>query len=469
MERLSGLDASFLYNETPVLHMHTLKFTVLDMSGVTGGYDFERFRDELRRRLHLLPPFRRRIVEVPLGLHHPVWIEDPAFDIDDHLRRVVVPPPAGRREIDETIATIASTALDRSRPLWEIWMLEGLAGERVGFVAKIHHAVADGIAAAALLANVMTSTPEEVDPSPPPAHWRAETIPSRWRLVREALTDLGRDALRLPGLIRRTVAHLRALRRQRREAAVATPRPILDAARTPFNAALTARRSFAAATLALGDVKVVKDSFGVTVNDVVLAIVAGALRNWLLDRDALPEKPLIAGVPVTTDDPGTTRLGGNKVSNMFTSLRTDLADPVERLHAIHEVTAAAKVAHGILGARMLADWSEYTPPRPYAAAMRLYGRLRLADHHRPPINLVVSNVPGPREPLYVAGGRMEGIHSVGPILEGVGMNVTVWSYCDQLDVGVLACRDQVAEPHEITEAMASALVELTERAGVLRG
>ena len=461
MERLSGLDASFLYNETPTLHMHTLKYAVLDVTTVPGGYDIERFRHELASRLHLLPPFRRRVVEVPGGLHHPVWIEDPDFDLDYHVRRVGVPPPGGRREMDEVISEIASWPLDRSRPLWEIWILEGLAEGTVGFLAKVHHAVADGVAAAALLANVMSPSADEIDPRPPESPWQPEPVPSQWRLLLDALIDFIRDAGRLPGLLRRTVPRLRAVAAHRKTATIATPRPMLDTERTPFNGALTPHRAFATATLSLDEVKAVKTAFGVTLNDVVLGIVAGSLRAWLEKRDALPTKPLVAGVPVSTDDPGEiSRLGGNKVSNLFTSLRTDLEDPVARLHAIHEVTSAAKVVHNLLGADMMADWSEYTPPRPYAAFMRLYGRLRLADKHKPPINLVVSNVPGPREPLYTAGARLDGIYSVGPIVEGVGLNVTVWSYCGQLNVGVIACREHVRDPHEITDGMAAALAEL---------
>ncbi len=463
MERLTGLDASFLYNETPTLHMHTLKYTVLDVSTVPGGYDFERFQHELDRRMHLLPPFRRRIVEVPGRIHHPVWIEDPDFDLGYHVRRIGVPPPGGRAEMDAVIADIASWPLDRSRPLWEIWMLEGLEGGRVGFLAKIHHTVADGVAAAAMLANVMATSPDEIDPPPPVHEWRPEPEPSRARLLVDALRDLVLQLLRLPALLRRTVDGVRRVARHRKTSEVATPRPILDTARTPFNGALTPHRSFATATLPLAGVKEAKTAFGVTINDIVLAMVAGSLRAWLDKRGALPSRALVAGVPVSTDDPDAIkRLGGNKVSNMFTTLATDIADPVERVRAIHEVTRAAKEMHNILGADMLADWSEYTPPRPYSWFMRQYSRFNLAEKHSPPINLVVSNVPGPRDPLYVAGAKMEGIYSVGPILEGIGLNVTVWSYCDQLNVGVIACREHIADPHEITDGMQAALEELLE-------
>ncbi|MEY2447866.1 MAG: diacylglycerol O-acyltransferase / wax synthase [Acidimicrobiaceae bacterium] len=461
MERLSGLDASFLYNETPTLHMHTLKYTVLDVSTVPGGYDFDRFQHELDRRLHLLPGFRRRVVQVPGQLHHPVWIEDPNFDLAYHVRRIGVPPPGGREQMDEVIADIASWPLDRTKPLWEVWMLEGLEGGRVGFLAKIHHSMADGVAAAAMLANVMATSADEIDAPPPVEAWRPEQMPTRSRLLVDALRDLVVRLVQLPALLRRTVAGLKRASAHRKTAEVATPRPILDTASTPFNGSLTAHRSFATSTLALADLKEAKTAFGVSINDIVLAMVAGSLRSWLDKRGALPDRALVAGVPVSTDDPDAIRrLGGNKVSNMFTTLATDVEDPVERLRAIHDVTSAAKEMHNILGADMLADWSEYTPPKPYSWFMRQYSRYGLAEKHRPPINLVVSNVPGPRDPLYVAGARMEGIYSVGPILEGIGLNVTVWSYCDQLNVGVIACREHITDPHEITDGMAAALDEL---------
>jgi diacylglycerol O-acyltransferase len=390
-----------------------------------------------------------------------VWIEDPEFDLAYHVRRIGVPPPGGRVQMDAVIADIASWQLDRTRPLWEIWMLEGLENGRVGFLAKIHHSVADGVAAAAMLANVMATSAEDVDPPPPIEPWRPEEMPSRGRLLMDALRDLVLRLVRLPALLRRTVGGVRAVAEHRKQAEVATPRPILDTARTPFNGSLTPHRSFATATLSLADLKEAKTALGVTLNDIVLAMVAGSLRTWLDKRGALPDRALVAGVPVSTDDPDAIkRLGGNKVSNMFTTLATNVEDPIERLRAIHDVTSAAKEMHNILGADMLADWSEYTPPRPYAWFMRQYSRFGLAEKHRPPINLVVSNVPGPREPLYVAGARMEGIYSVGPILEGIGLNVTVWSYCDQLNVGVIACREHIADPHEITDGMADALEEL---------
>jgi WS/DGAT/MGAT family acyltransferase len=482
VERLTGLDASFLYNETPSLHMHTLKYAVLDVTPLVGEFSLERLRSELVDRLHLLPQFRRRVVEVPLGLHHPVWIEDGRFSLTEHVRSVQVPAPGGRLEMDAVIGRLASTPLDRTRPLWECWVLEGLAtdiddpaaapadGSRVGFLVKMHHALADGVAAAALLANVMDPDPGADVPSPE-RPWRPEPVPGAWELVLDAVRDAVANLRKLPALVRRTVANIRKVREHRKDAAVSTPRPIIDAPRSHFNGALTPRRAFASAEMDLATVKEVRAAFGVSVNDVVLGLVAGSLRRHLETIGGLPDKSLLASIPVAAD-PASSRLTGNRVSNLFTSLRTDIADPVERLRAIHEVTGASKEVQGLLGVEMMADWIEYTPPRPYAWAMRHYGRLGLAEHHAPPINLIVSNVPGPREPLHIAGARLDGIWSVGPILEGVGLNVTVWSYLDRVHVGVLGCADHwVDQPgglHAVTDGMAEALAELHRLAGTVR-
>ena len=479
MERLSGLDASFIYNETSSLHMHTLKYTVLDVSGVDGGFHVDKLRHELERRLHLLPPFRRRLVEVPLGLHHPVWIEDPDFDLDAHVRQVGVPSPGGRREMDDLVAEIASWQLDRRRPLWECWILEGLAddldhpteappsGAKVGFLVKMHHALADGVAAAALLANVFEVEADAMDPPPPIHPWKPERPPSGWRLVLDALKDAKLNLLLLRSLVGRTFSGLRAVSQQRKESEISPPRPIMDTPRTPFNGALTPHRRFATADLRFDDIRAVRAAHpGITVNDVVLGLVAESLRRHLSDIGKLPEKALVAGVPVSSDAAGDVRLYGNKVSNLFTSLRTDIADPIERLTAIHDVTAAAKRFHNLLGTEMLADWSEMFPPKPYAWFMRQYSRLSLADRHNPPINLVVSNVPGPRDPLYIAGAELAAFYSVGPVVEGVGLNVTVWSYQDAVHVAAIGCREHWSDLHVVTDGMVAALDELVARSSV---
>ncbi len=460
VERLPGVDAGFLYMETPSLHMHTLKVALIDVTGVPGGYSFDRLQEELAARLHLLPPFRRRVVRVPFQVHHPVWVEDRDFDQSQHVRRDLLPAPGGMRELEEHIGRLASTQLDRSRPLWEIHVCEGLADGRVAVVTKMHHALADGVAANALLANIMDLLPEALPPVPREP-WVGEPTPARADLLRAAVRDWFVQLLSVPALLRKTARSLTAVTRHKRASTVATPRPILDTPRTSFNGAITAARSFATVSLPIDDFKRVRKAHGVTLNDVVLAVVSGAMRRWLDARDEHPKSSLIAGVPVSTDSAeAAVRLGGNRVSNLFTSLHTDIADPVERLLAISRTTTEAKAVQNALGLDLLESWVQFTPPGPFNAFMRAYSHLRAADLHAAPFNLVVSNVPGPPVPVHIAGARLSALYSVGPILQGIGLNVTVWSYLEQMSFAALACPDTLEDLPGLVAGLADALDEL---------
>jgi len=448
--------------ETPTVHMHTLKIGIIDPSGSDRGSTYEVIKESLAERIHLLPPFTRKLLRVPGGFHRPVWLEDPDFNLGYHLRRVGLPSPGTMRELDELIGEIAGWPLDRSKPLWQMWVVEGLADGGVAFVTKIHHAAADGVAASAMLANVM-----DIGPEP---HARVRTVPLRNRVVRvpsgfELIVGAFLDHLlnlrRLPGLLLRTIRNIRAVIATRDLAVVRAPVPIKDVPKVSFNGSLSPRRGFATASLSLEDFKAVKNGFDVKMNDVVLAVVGGALRSYLLDRGELPETSLAASVPVGTDDPEAgPRLMGNAVSNMFTSLGTHLADPVERLHHVSRVTTEAKRNQATLGLDLMEQWVEYAPPGPLRAFMRAYERWGGANRHRPAVNCVVSNVPGPREPLYVAGAKLTGLYSVGPILPGIGLNVTVWSYVDRMNFSAMSCRELLADPHDITDRIGKAIAEL---------
>ncbi len=464
MERVKGIDAGFLYIETPSVHMHTLKVSVLEPAETAAEFSFERAKDEVSRRLHRLPPFRRRIVRVPFDFHHPVWIEDPDFDIDDHVRLAEVPAPGTQRQVEETIGEIASSPLDRRHPLWELWILHGLESGHVIGLVKLHHLVADGTAAANLLASALTTSSQSPESREPFPEWVPDDVPSNRRLLVDAMRDHCRQLAYLPVLLGRTLKSTVATAKRRRQMKSSSPPlPLLHTPMTSINASLTARRKFATTALPLAKIKSIKEAAGVTVNDVLLAIVAGSLRRYLEARGELPDLPLVAEVPIGTDPAGgPPRLTGNRVSNIFTSLATNIADPAERLQVIHAVTDAGKELESLMGHETYREWTEYAPPRLLAWLTRHYSRLKLAGKHRPPINVIVSSVRGPAEALYWADNRLHDLYSVGPILEGVALNVTAWSYRDQMYVAVIVCPDVIPDPYEITEAFLPALEELCE-------
>ena len=458
MRRMEGVDAGYLYMETPSMHMHTLKIAVIEPD---EPFTFERFSEELVGRLNRLPPLQRRVLPVPFALNHPLWISDREVDLSRHIVGHRLPAPGGMAELETLIGEIAGTQLDRSQPLWEMHVCEGMPDNQVAVVVKMHHALADGVAANALLGNVTDQGADEaVEPGSP---LELEPTPTPGEQVRLALVDAVRQAVTLPALLWRTANAVAALVRHKRQSQVAVPRPVLDVPRTSLNGPLTARRSFATCALPMAELRQVRQAHDVTLNDVVLAVVSGALRRWLAARDEQPTASLVAGVPVGTDDPGApVRLGGNRVSNLFTSLATDVDDPLERLRTISRTATEAKTVQRTLGPTMLIDWVEFTPPAPFSAVLRHYSAANTAARHAPPFNVIVSNVRGPGEPVTIAGAALRDLYSVGPILEGIGLNVTAWSYVDRLNVSLLSCPDLVADLGPIVDQLRPALDELLE-------
>ncbi|MFZ6002591.1 MAG: WS/DGAT/MGAT family O-acyltransferase [Actinomycetota bacterium] len=459
MERLSGLDASFLYFETPNMHMHVAMTAIFDPSTMPGGYDFATIKDFIASRLHLVPPFRRRVVQVPFQLNHPIWVEDPHFDLDYHIRRVGAPAPGGHRELAELAGQIASVPLDRSRPLWELYVVEGLADDHIGVITKMHHCAVDGVSGAELMVNLFDLSPEgrEIEP---PEERSPEPIPSDLELVGHALASRARrqiGLLPLIGTTARTVGTLVARHRDPKAVVGAVP---LTAPHTPWNAAITPHRRMSFTRVSLSDVKRIKNAVGCTVNDVVLGLMGGTLRRYLEKHGGNPPEPLIAVCPVSVRADDEHGQMNNKVSAMFTSLATDVDDPIERLRTINRVTLGAKEDHNALGAHLLQDWAEHAAPTTFALAARLYSSLHLADGHRPIHNVVISNVPGPPFPLYYAGAKLTYTLPMGPVMEGAGLNITVLSYMDHVDIGFMACRELVPDVWELADHVDDAMAEL---------
>ena len=472
MERLSGLDSAFLSFETRAMHLHVAIVAVIDPTTMATPYSFDQLKDFVSRRLLGHAAFRRRVVEVPFQLNHPIWVEDPDLDLDYHVRRHVLPPPGGPRELSELTGAIVGVPLDRSRPLWEIHVVEGLHDGNVALVGKIHHAAVDGVSGAELFVHLFDLTPDapvngsadpgaDVPPVPPVA---PERIPSDAELVGHALLSQARRAVSLPALVGRTVRTVSHLVSRHRDPDTVVGAVPLRAPRTPWSAAISPHRSVAFARVRLSDVKRIRTAFGVKVNDVVLAVVSGAVRRYLVDRDGLPDEPLVAMCPVSVRTEDEHGRPDNRVSAMFVHLRTDLGDVAERVRAIARTTRGAKQDHHAIGAKFLQNWAEHAAPSTFALAARVYSRLNVADRHPPIYNVVVSNVPGPDFPLFLDGAELVATYPLGPIMEGAGLNVTVLSYMDNVDFGFLAGAELVPDVWDMADHVDDAMRELLSAA-----
>ncbi|HEX5143748.1 MAG TPA: wax ester/triacylglycerol synthase family O-acyltransferase [Mycobacterium sp.] len=458
MKRLTGWDSFLLYSEAPNVHMHTLKIAVVEL--VDPGalpLGVAEFRQVIRGRLYKLHPMRYELVNIPFKLHHPMWRENCEVDLDYHVRRVTLPAPGGRRELDEAIGKIASVPLDRRHPLWEMYFIDGLADGRIAVVNKIHHALADGVAAANLLAlgmDLQTDANADRD-------YEADPAPTKGQLLRSAFRDHLRLLARVPSTIMYTVAGINRVRRSDRKLSPELTRPF-----TPppsfMNHVLTPERMFATATLSMADIKETKNALGVSINDLVLALSAGALRKMSLRYDGHANHPLLASVPVSFDF-SSERISGNYFTGVMMPIPIHLDDPMDRVRQAHEDAILAKESNHLIGPELVSRWSNYLPP---AGIEALFKRLSMMDGQNKVLNLNISNVPGPREYGRVGGALVTEIYSVGPITAGSGLNITVWSYVDQLNISVLSDIDSVGDPHEVTQAMLDEFVEIRRAAGL---
>jgi diacylglycerol O-acyltransferase / wax synthase len=456
VKRLGGWDAVLLYNETPNLHQHTLKIAIVDASDRTD-FGYERFRQTLARRLHLLEPLRYQLVDIPRRLHRAMWLENCDIDLDYHVRRIQIRPPGGHRELDAEIGEIASTPLDRSKPLWEFHFVEGMADNRFAIVGKVHHALADGLASANLMARAL-EFPDALRPEKD--SYRRDPRPSDGQLIRAAMRDHAVQLRELPALLRDTVKGVWRVRRNARSAP-GLARNFRPPA-TFLNHVVTPGRTFASATLALADVKGTGKHLGATINDIVLAITTGALRSLLLKYDGHADEPLLCGVP-TSIDTSPERISGNALGTVVVSLPVQVADPLEWVCLARTGATIGKENARLLGSELVSRWSNYAPP-----TLTEWGFRRIATSQSPNklINVPVSNVPGPRQFGQIAGAPLTEIYSVGPLTFGVGVNITVWSYVDQLNISVLADDATFGDPHEVTEAMVDAFALIRHAAGM---
>jgi WS/DGAT/MGAT family acyltransferase len=453
VEQLSGLDGAFLAMETRTVFGHVGSVCIVDAGVAHGdsGLTLEHLTRVIESRLPLVPLFRRRLVTVPFGLDHPYWIEDPGFDIAFHVRELALPAPGNDGQLTEKVARLHARPLDRTRPLWELYLITGLSGGRAAIYSKIHHSAIDGVSGGDILTAVLDVSPKGRE-LPAVEAFKGEPRPyPTWLLARSAVTlalqpmqavRVATDLARSIPVLANALGLPLAQRLAGKERGDLVYQKGLRAPVTAFNAPLSSERNVAFTDLPLAEVKKLRGGHhraGLTVNDVVMALCAGALRRWLLLHDALPAAPLVAAVPVsvrTRDQKGTY---GNQVSMMLAALPTNLSDPGDRLGVMHESMRAAKDQHGAIPAGLLADVSQFALPALANQAWRLSARLRLIERVNA-FNLIVSNIPGPRVPLYLAGAELLAYYPVSALVDGQGLNITVMSYRGNLYFGLVACR-----------------------------
>jgi WS/DGAT/MGAT family acyltransferase len=478
MQRLKGLDGAFLAFESPTMHLHLAGVLVFDPTGVLGGVGFRQIRDTVAARVARVPPFRRRMVEVPFGLQHPTMVDDPDFDIDFHVRRASLPQPGGHGELAELVGDIVQRPLDRHRPLWEFHVVEGLDHGHVAVVTKIHHSIIDGVSGAEILASFLdlsAQPAESVTPTGQSASgggratsedesevWEPEPVPGDVDQLRDALGSLPgqTDAVaRTLGATARTVRNLTGRNRQMQGAVPPLP---FRAPRTSINRAISPHRRVAFAEMPMDDIRRVRAVLGGTVNDVTLACLSGAMRAFFSRRGETLDGSLVAMVPISVRSDAERGALGNRVSATLVSLATGVEDPAARLKVIAAGMLQAKEQQETVGSELFSNWAQALFPMVSTRVSRLVTNLRLFDHLPPMFNVVASNIPGPDAPLFMAGARMVAVYPIGPVAEGVGVNVTVFSYLGTMYVGVQGCWDLVPDVDVIANGMVDALGELVK-------
>jgi WS/DGAT/MGAT family acyltransferase len=484
MRQLSSLDAQFLAIEDGRAHGHVSGLAIYG-----SPLDADAIRSLIAERIHLLPPFRWRLATVPLGLDHPYWVEDDTFDLEFHVRELALPAPGDDRRLAEQVARIVARPLDRARPLWELYVIHGLPGDRVALLTKIHHAAVDGMSGAEVLSVLLDTAPTGRD-IPPAGEGSEARSPGELEMLARGVAGLPRQPLRAVAAVPRALPHLDSVAMLRHVPGVGTTAAIsrrvarlsprrrdggilegatLTAPRTRFQSAISPHRRVAFGSLPLADVKAVKNAAGCTVNDVVMTLCAGALRDWLAERDELPDDPLLTMVPVSVRTPEQRGTFGNRISTMVVPLATDEPEPALRLQRMQDAMGAAKDRHRATPATLLQDANHFIPPALLARAARVTSRVAVSHHLKAPVNLVISNVPGSPVGLYCAGARLEAQFPISAIVDGVGLNITVLSYEDRLDVGVVADRAMLDDPWELIEHLRTSLAELVAVRGELAG
>ena len=468
MEQLSGMDSSFLYFEMRNAPTHIGSFAIYDQSTAPGGsVTFKGILANVERRLHLARCFRQKLVKVPFDLDHPYWIEDPDFDLEFHVRHIALPHPGDWRQLFIQVARIHARPLDLARPLWEMYVIEGLDNvegvPKGGFavLTKIHHAAIDGVSGAELAGAIHDLSP---DAEPPPAEhrWVPEREPGTVELgLRTALNNV-RYPFRVTRMLGRNAPGLVRMFRSSPEDEVENSGPV---PRTRFNKTISPHRVVEGRTFSLQDVRDIRKRVpGATVNDVILTVCSGAMRKYLTFHKELPEESLVAMAPISVRSESEEGTAGNRISAMSVTLYSDEIDPLERLRKMHRGTQASKATAEAVGAQTMTDITQFMPGALAGLAARLYTRLGLANAVKPFLNTVITNVPGPQIPIFFTGARLVGLYGMGPVMDGMGIIHPVFSFSGRISISVTACRDAMPDPGFYAKCIQASFDELLDAA-----
>jgi WS/DGAT/MGAT family acyltransferase len=471
MQQLSGMDASFLYFETPNAPTHIGSFAIYDQSSAPGGrVTFKGILANVERRLHLARCFRQRLVKVPFDVDHPYWLEDPDFDLEFHIRHIALPHPGDWRQLCIQVARIHARPLDLSKPLWEMYVIEGLNGvegvppDSFAVMTKIHHAAIDGVSGAELATAIHDLSPD----AEPPAEekpWRPERLPTTLELAARTTVNNLRQPFRFARVMSQTIPPI--ARVMRRTPSAEEVEGAGEVPRTRFNGVVSPHRVVEGRVFSLQDIRDIRKRVpGATVNDVILTVCSGALRRYLDHHGELPEDSLVAMAPISVRSEQERGSAGNQISAMSVTLYTQIADPLERLERVHHGTQSSKATANALGARTMTDITQVLPGTLSGLAARLYSRLGLANRVKPFLNTVITNVPGPQVPLYFTGAKMVGLYGMGPVMDGMGLIHPVFSFSGRISVSVTACRDQMPDPGFYAECLQASFDELLGAAQV---
>jgi len=431
---ISGMDATFLYTETSTSPMHIGSVNIIE-----GTLEFETFRKIILSRIHQFPIFRKKLLHIPMSIDYPYWVDDTHFDIDMHLRHIALPKPYDWRSLRKVASQIFSEPLEQSRPLWSITFVEGLdeisqvPKGSVALIGKIHHVAIDGVGGAGLL-GLMFDMNDEKKPIPAPKPYKPKPIPNELSMVLNSTATFIENPLKFPKMVSELVRSSLKSGMLARGSKMELPTAPFSAPATPINGIISPRRMWNTAILSLDRVKVLKDTMQTTLNDIMLAICAGALRRYLLEKEKLPLKPLVAMVPISVRSDATEKEDGNNISSMLVQLATNIEDPIERLQTIQENTMRGKTYQNATGAKALANMAEAIPFGVANQAARLYSRFQLAERHKPVFNVTISNVPGPPFPLYINGHKLFSIMGAAPVIDGMGLIITIFSYNGMLTI-----------------------------------